>query len=161
MGMPPDHEHGEAVLARAGVGPWGLCSPATAFCKVGRPSSWPWVPVGSSALEQRWEREPLTAWPSLWCLVLLMLRDSSHSAVAKALSGKDSRQCSWAVPTSDQSRVHPQFACALPALTFTAGTLGMEPVAKAFVPTGAPPRPECGPAQPGEAEDLPGKPQLG
>lgn len=54
----------------------------------------PQAPVGSSSLEQRWERGPLTACPSLWCQVLLMLRDSSHSAVAKALSGKGSRQSS-------------------------------------------------------------------
>lgn len=32
-GCPPDHERWEAVLARAGVGPCGLCSPATAICK--------------------------------------------------------------------------------------------------------------------------------
>lgn len=59
-----------------------------------------------------------------------MLRDSSHSAVAKALSGKGSRRSSWAVPTSDQSRVHPQFAFVLHALAFTPGALGMELVAQ-------------------------------
>lgn len=63
-----------------------------------------------------------------------MLRDSSHSVMAKALSGKDSRQSSWAVPTSDHSRHHPQFAFVLHALAFTPGTLGTELVAQALSP---------------------------
>lgn len=63
-------------------------------------------------------------------VVLLTLGGSSHSTVAKALSGKVSRQSSWAVPASDQSRVHPQFAFVLHSLAFTPGALSMELVAQ-------------------------------
>ena len=47
--------------------------------------SLPQAPVGSSSREQRQGRGPLTAWPSLWRQVLLVLRDSSGSRQCQPL----------------------------------------------------------------------------